>query len=85
MESRGDDLMIFYVIANEDCIDCFYDFELNTFGDGICKNNLIPTRKLAEYLMLQADIWDGKVIEVLMSIDEEGILFEYENIWGNAK
>jgi hypothetical protein len=73
--------MTFYVVANEDVMDCFYDFELDTFGDGICTYNLIPTRKLAEYLMMQAEIWDGKVIEVELSFDEEGILFRYEDIW----
>lgn len=74
--------MTFYVIANVDCLDCFYDFELRTFGDGICSNNLLPTKELAEWLMVEmGGLLDGKVIEVELSFDEEGILFQYQNIW----
>lgn len=74
--------MKFYVIANEDCLDCFYDFELNTYGDGICKNNLLPTKEIAEYLRMKSDLPDGEIVEVTMTFDDEGILFEYDNIWG---
>jgi hypothetical protein len=77
--------MTFYVIAEVDCIDCFYDFKLNCFGDGICTSNLLPSKKLAEWLMAYNDFHFGKVIEVEVTMDEEEILFEYENIWGNAK
>jgi hypothetical protein len=75
-----------YAIAEVDCIDCFYDFELRTFGDGICSNNLLPSRELAEWLKDEMGcLMDAKVIEVELSFDDEGILFQYENIWGNAK
>lgn len=73
--------MLFYVIAEKDCIDCFYDFEINTFGDGIGFNNLLPTKRLAEKLIENEISYDGKIIEVHLIVDEEGILFEYENIW----
>lgn len=73
--------MKFYAIANKDCLDCFYDFELNTYGDGICSHNLLPSQDFAEFTLLQSKLDDGKVIEVFITFDEEGILFEYDNIW----
>lgn len=74
--------MLFYAIAEKDCIDCFYDFEINTYGDGISFNKLLPTKKLAEKLIENELTYDGEIIEVHLTVDEEGFFFEYENIWG---
>lgn len=72
--------MTFYAVVLIDCIDCFYDFELHTFGDGICKNNLLPSRSLAENLAIQIDEENGRVVEVILDIDEDDIVFKYEDI-----
>jgi hypothetical protein len=71
----------FYAVTLEGYIDCFYDFELHTFGDGICKNNLLPSRSLAESMAIQVDENEGVVIEVLLEVDGEDLLFNYEDIW----
>jgi hypothetical protein len=73
--------MRFYAIAEQDCIDCFYDFALGTFGDGICKANLLPSRHLAEGLIGNGIVPEGVIIEVFVSAGDEGFQFEYENIW----
>lgn len=54
----------FYIIENVDIPDCYYDFELDTWGDGLCKNNLLPSAAVAGVLMLVYEIGDGQIVEI---------------------
>lgn len=73
--------MKFYAVALDNCPDCFFDFELDTFGDGINKNNLLPSRSLAESMAIQTDEENGVVIEVDLHFEDDGIFLEYDDIW----
>lgn len=78
--------MRFYAIANKECVDCFYDFELNTWGDGICAHNLLPSEDFALSTLHQYELEeDGLVIDVFIHKVTEGddgtIDYEYEDIW----
>jgi hypothetical protein len=70
-----------YAVAEKDCWDCFYDFEFDCFGDGICRSNLLPTKKLAKHLIDILEIGSAEIIEIEVNSDEEGIFFDYDNIW----
>jgi hypothetical protein len=78
--------MEFYALALKECIDCFYDFELNTWGDGICKNNLLPTEGVASLLKNNYEIHRAHIVHVVMDLDEDdSIVFKYEDIWGEQR
>ncbi|WP_339304405.1 hypothetical protein NST33_18100 [Paenibacillus sp. FSL L8-0435] len=78
--------MRFYAIANKECIDCFYDFELSTWGDGLCSHNLLPAEDFAVSMLLGYELdEDGIVVEVFIDKVTEGndgqVDYSYDDIW----
>ncbi|MGG1659543.1 hypothetical protein [Brevibacillus sp. NRS-1366] len=74
--------MKFYAIANRDVCDNYYDFELNTWGDGLCSNNLLPSESVALDMIGLYQMYDGEVIQVYVvdvTREDEDVSLEDES------
>jgi hypothetical protein len=61
--------MKLYAIANREIQDCYYDFECDTWGDGLGQNNYICSERLVEELYEEYDLYDDGVIITLYITD----------------